>query len=181
MKKIIALLTCLFIGSANAGIITLSDLVINEEINDHYFTVTATGLVTIEVTETIKNNDGFDTEINLFNDDGSLDLADFIKNNDDGFSDGTFGSRISMFLDAGDYLLRIGSIDFGNEFGTDAVIIASSNSNAHNRHNDYDLTISGNYVTSEQTPPNSIPEPSALALLAFGIAGLGFARKKKSA
>lgn len=181
MKKIIVLLTCLFVSSANAGIILESDVLVNQEIHNHYFTTTGSGLVTIDVTDTFDNGDGFDSEINLFTDDGSLDLADFLINNDDGFNSG-FGSSISMFLDAGNYLLRIGSFDFGNDTGTDAVIIADTNSGGLNgSYTDYDLSISGQYVADNSTPANSIPEPSLMALFAFAMAGLGFSRKRKSA
>lgn len=174
MKKIISLLTCLFFGSANAGIITASDVVVNQEIHDYYFSTTGTGSVNISVIESIIGTGHFDSEINLFSNDGSLDLSDFLANDDDGGNG--LESFISMTLVAGNYLLRIGSFDFGNSSGTDAVIIASSNTNGYSSHTDYDLTISGQYVTS-----NSIPEPSALALMALAVTGLSLSRKKKSA
>jgi len=173
MKKIISLLACLFIGSANAGIISASDVVVDQEIHDYYFSTLSTGIVNISVIESIVDSSDFDSEINLFSDDGSLDLLDFLANDDDG---GTgLESFISMTLGAGDYLLRIGTHNFGNSSGTDAVIIAATNSGGHHSYTDYDLTISGDHVTS-----NAVPEPSVMALFACAIAGLRLSRKKES-
>ena len=181
MKKYllpVALLAALS-NSASAGLINASGLIINEEIHDYYFSVTSLGLVTIDVTETVAGDPvdlgNFDTEINLFFDDGVLDLSDFIENDDDhGLG---LESYISRVLDAGDYLLRIGSHNFGNSSGTDANIIAAVNTGGHHGYTDYDLAISGDYVTSTAA---SVPEPGSLLLLSAGIAALGFSRKAKA-
>ncbi|MGK2958175.1 MAG: beta strand repeat-containing protein, partial [Acidimicrobiales bacterium] len=61
---------------------TFSGLLLGADIVNYFFSTTASGLVTIRVTETVIDDSGFDPEINLFRDDGSLDLADFIANDD---------------------------------------------------------------------------------------------------
>ena len=67
-----------------------------------------------------------DLEFNLFFDDGSLDLSDFIFNWDFSGPGGT-ESLTYNGVAPGDYLLRISNFDFGNLTGTDAEAIGSVN------------------------------------------------------
>ena len=163
--------------TAHAGLITGSGLLVGGAIDDYHFSVTATGVVTMHAAETVVGDNGafvFDTEINLFRDDGSLDLSDFIANNDDGGGGpNNFESLIVLALDAGNYLLRVGNFNFGG--GLDPVIIAAVNTEAaSNRQSDYTLSIMGDFVVS---PVASVPEPTALSLLGLGLAAIGFARR----
>lgn len=122
------ILACLMITSVQAGAIRTSDSLRNEEIHDYFFSTTQSGLVTIEIFETIEDETDFDPEINLFVNDGLLDLGDFIENDDDDGSDYSgFGSYISRILGVGDYLLRVGYSNFGDDNGTDSSIIGLTN------------------------------------------------------
>ncbi|MGK2958395.1 MAG: beta strand repeat-containing protein, partial [Acidimicrobiales bacterium] len=126
---------------------TFSGLLVGADIVNYFFSTTASGLVTIRVTETVIDDSGFDSEINLFRDDGSLDLADFIANDDDdGEGPSGYESLLSRVLDAGNYLLRIGNYNFGNSTGTDPVIVAASNSATLVDSSDYTLSITGEFV-----------------------------------
>ncbi len=96
------------LSSAHAGLITGSGVILGPEIDDYYFTVTGTTAVTISVTETEVGGGGWsNSEINLYFWDGSLDPADFIANDDDS-GDG-YESFLSLALDAGTYVLRVGT------------------------------------------------------------------------
>lgn len=130
----------------DANSITASGLLVDTDIDDYYFTVTASGTVTINVTETIVDLSDFDTEINLFHDDGSLDLSDFIANDDDG-GEG-LESQLSLQLDPGDYVLRIGTHGFGDAGGTSTDIIGPTNPGGHHDGSDYTLSITGPVLTA---------------------------------
>jgi hypothetical protein len=164
-------------SSAQAAIINASGLVAGGEIDDYFFSVTAAGTVTINVTPTTVDDAEWDTEINLFIDDGVLDLADFIENDDDG--GGGHSSQIIRSLGVGDYLLRIGNFNFGSFDGIDPEIIAAINGGQSNTSDisDYDLSISGDVVAAQT---DSVPEPMTLSLLGAGLAGIGMARRKRS-
>lgn len=172
-----AIASVMGMSSAQAAIINASGLVVGGEIDDYFFSVTAAGTVTINVTPTTVDDAEWDTEINLFIDDGVLDLADFIENDDDG--GGGHSSQIIRSLGVGDYLLRIGNFNFGNFDGTDPEIIAAINGGQSNTSDisDYDLSISGDVVAAQT---DSVPEPMTLSLLGAGLAGIGMARRKRS-
>ncbi|MBF9035111.1 VPLPA-CTERM sorting domain-containing protein [Rhodobacterales bacterium HKCCE2091] len=166
--------------TAGAATLTYTDLVQNTEIDDYYFTVTAAGTVIIDVRETYFGDPifpyvgNFDSEINLFRDDGNLTLDDFIENDDDGGLG--LESRIVRTLAAGSYLLRVGTHNFGNVFGTDAVIIGATNTGGHHGYTDYTLTISGSVIET----PSAVPLPAAGFLLAGGVGGLAVMRRRRA-
>jgi hypothetical protein len=100
----------------------------------------------------------FDTILQLFDFSGTL-----LTQNDD--SQGTLGSTLNQFLDAGNYFLGISS--FAN--------FASSGPTYSN--NGFS---SGSYSISLSQPTSSVPEPgSVLGLLALGGLGAGSVLKRK--
>ena len=65
-RALLAVLLAMAATTAQAGLITGSGVVSNQEIDDWYFSVTSAGIVTINITETVFSGDGtFDSMINL--------------------------------------------------------------------------------------------------------------------
>ncbi|MGH7209148.1 MAG: PEP-CTERM sorting domain-containing protein [Nitrospiraceae bacterium] len=140
----------------------------------------------------------FDPEINLFRDDGSLDLADFIANNDD------FGvsrnSMINASLQPGSYLLRISGFNFGNDDGTDSEILGIVNppdlltpsggstgfyfgeiaTRCQRVFPDEVEECSAIGSFGRESEVGAVPEPASLMLLGSGLAGLGLWRSRHS-
>lgn len=135
------------------------------------------------------NGDGeiafFDTYIYLFNNDGSLDAADYIISNDDwgNAADGSvyiYDSFLSLNLGAGNYILTVGGFNHdvndaiaGVNPGTGGGYYPiTSDANAAftvNDHGDYRVTFTGDVTV--------VPVPSAAALL--GLGGLVAARRRR--
>jgi hypothetical protein len=127
------------------------------------------------------NGDGesafFDSYIRLFRDDGSLDVADLIAENDGGFA--TFGdgsvhyldSIISTALDTGSYILAISSVFLStsdaigstNPNGTSIFTYDPSSGFLTHDHGDYRITFTGDVL---------VPESPGLALAAIAGATL---------
>lgn len=169
LRSLLAATAIVFpLATAHAGLITGSDLVVGQDIDDWFFTTTGTGTVTISVTETVPGGD-FDSEINLYFWDGSLDFADFIENDDD--DGGGLQSFISRTLDAGTYLLRVGTYNFDPEY------VGPTNPGGFQSDTDYTINISGDFVQPYQT--TDVPEPATLAVFGMGLLGLGLAGRRR--
>ncbi len=182
--------TIFYISGAPLGTPNTGDTV--STIDKIYFTVNSPGITNIDIlsweqNETSglgqdANGDGeiafMDSYIYLFNDDGSLDLGDYVTENDDapatfGEDDGSLSdldSYISINLAAGDYVLTVGGFFYEASEG-----IAGQNPGTGNglypvtqgavpfetlvhSHGDYRVTISGNV---------GVPEPGSVAALGF--------------
>ena len=183
MKKIICFCACLLAGSANANLMHFEgqisdydDVVITE------FTV-VTDQTVGAWTDSFDSGANFDPITALWASDGS-----FITQNDD---DDTinpatqtyFDSGITQFLTAGTYYF---SVSVYNNFADPGLNIISGaspfsggcngcTSGAGLYYSQWFDGIDGAQVI------NSVPEPTSIALLALGLAGVGFSRKQKPA
>jgi PEP-CTERM motif len=138
-------------------------------IDDFFFSVGTAGMYSI-FTESIG-----DAEINLFVDDGDLDLSDFLENDDDG-SGVLFGdSFIRRYLDAGDYRVRVSEFNFGDDNGTDPEIIGLANDDI-SQNFDFSFSILG--ADAAFGDAVTVSEPETLSLLAMGLMGLCVTRRK---
>lgn len=169
MKKILALLVLAFSWSAHA--VVISDTINPDGVAYTYFSIDSDAAIHLETL-----NGQFDPYMYLFTNDGSLDTGDVLAFDDDSGSAAVSfrNSLINMFLTAGSYIVAVGDFHLTPE---EAVSGFADNSYS-SLGGGYDLLISGN---TNITISSSVPEPSSLILLALGIAGLGFARRKSNA
>jgi len=128
-----------------------------------------------------------DSYLRLFNDDGSLDVSDYITGNDDSWwssaasSDGStssLDSYLSRFLQVGNYTLAIS--DFYLSVG-EAVAGFQTGNYMGSGSGDYQLTFTGDVTVADA---ESVPEPaSILGLLTVGTLGASsiFKGRKKQA
>ena len=172
---------------------------------DHIsFSVNTAGLITFDTlsweddssaTGVDVNGDGeiafFDPIIYLFNDDGSLDVADLIDSNDDSPStlgDGSItvlDSWLTANLSAGNYILTIGGffhdaadaiagINPGTGGGFYPTTIDGLGGTLIHDHGDYRVTILGDVSLA------AVPEPNSAMLLTLGFV-LGLCRRHRKA
>lgn len=169
MKKTLAALAVFALAaSAQAGVVSGSGLLVNQDVDWYSFTNTAAGLVTINATETVNDNSDFDSVLFLFRDDGNLTADDFIAFDDDGGGGPSFlESLINANLGAGSFLVAVAT--HGAAFNAPTI------SGGHHTGTDYTLSIRGDNVTG------TIPEPTSWALVGLGLVAAGVARKRKAA
>jgi len=171
------------------------------------FTVTQTQEIRIDVLSWEENygsivdvnGDGeiayFDTELFLFQDDGSLDAGDFIAYNGDSdltFDDGSINSLdsyLSLTLNAGDYLFAIGAYSLSLDealLGVNSFSYLTIWDGSHfvfNDHGDYRVTLTSGGVNESDIrlpndPPPTIPEPATVLLLGCGLLALLTGRER---
>lgn len=130
---------------------TFSGLLVNGDVDDYYFSTTGSGLVTINAKETVDDDSDFDSVILLYADDGSPDLANFIAYDDDsGGGPSDLESLLSLTLNTGNYLVRVGTHGFNENGGV-----------GHHTGTDYTLSIVGDFVAGISGPPPPPPPPTS--------------------
>lgn len=183
MKKIACLLLFMFAGTANATVI----------LND--FSITETNL-TFNVSGTVTTlGSGYNHQI-LFGlvDDGTSDWITSFNAGASSWTDGATNARTTSSLydltgTYSDSLLTAGDVwQLGDLIDITFDFVGVFNL-ANFDVNNFGMSVgySGgsivdsnlNLVTGINT--TSVPEPSTIALFAFGLAGLGFAKRKKAA
>lgn len=147
------------------------------------FTVNTAGTVAIDVLARSFNfgngASALDSQIYLFNNDGSLDSSDFITSNDDyysssGYSDGStsgLDSYLSRFLNPGNYTLAISDFYFSL---SEAIAGIQTDSNFIYGPGDYQISFTGDVRIA------SVPDPgTVLGLMGLSAFGAGSMLKRK--
>jgi hypothetical protein len=111
------------------------------------------------------NSSDFDTHIYLFNNDGFLDVGDFITRNNNR-SPSNSNSWINRVLGAGSYVLAIS--DFNLRLGE-----AIRGNNRNDMYGKFDVSIK----SKRHVNFASVPEPTTLSLLGISLLGAGFIRR----
>ena len=140
------------------------------EIDDWIFFLPIDSQVSILATSVTGN-----PEINLFDYNPTLRLDDFLANDDD--SGGSRNSFLNVWLSRGNYRIRISEWDFGNDAGTDPIILADTLPGVGKTFS-YSIFIEADQVFLGYHP---VAEPPTYLLFTLGLFYLlRFNRKPKS-
>lgn len=174
MKKMICLLVCLFVGSANAGLIG------NDVLLEYLFPDTST--IYGSATATVGAGTEFTNFVNHFDldvDDTNITVNPFSFSSS--FSTFSFNGWVLSDLNGTiDDIVNVTINSATNMIGLDSSRLTfDSNSIGINWQG---LSFTTNTIVSLDVEFDSVPvpEPLSIALLGLGLAGIGFSRKNKN-
>jgi len=194
MKKIVCLFVCLFVGSANAAIISIGNSTDNG--GGSYTLSSGTGSVSDSSIETFVGlssgaldtiSTGNATEGSALSDSFSIVTGDTFSFDWLWTSNEAFGASYNdfsfVYLSLGGIGILADTFTVDNTSGSFSWTATSSGLLTYGIGvMDVNDTIVDSFITvSNINTSTSVPEPASLALLAIGIAGFSISRKKKKA
>ncbi|MFT5839742.1 MAG: hypothetical protein ACI9UT_002249 [Flavobacteriales bacterium] len=173
MKKIVCLFVCLFVGSANAAIISEEFSVTTGSTDISYFdfSVTSAGTFTLDAFgfSTLGNGYNIDTVLQLFQ--TSLNIGNHLGGDDD--SGIGADAQLTSFLNIGNYILAVGDYFFS---AADAVAGVGGSVEAPGGL----IRAQVSSADGVAVRTSAVPGPSIIALFGLGLVGLGFARRRQA-
>lgn len=189
MNKIVGFLACLFVGSANAGLIDFEDLdassgtFVQDDYNGFTWAGSSGGISWVNNAAAPISGGVANSGVNFAwsNGGAALELSGDLFNIESLWISSLFGSTNTPEVTFEGFRNGISifstSITANNTSWTQAVL----NFNGIDQLK-FDGDISSNLLVDDISfSVAQVPEPSAFALLGLGLAGLGFSRKKKKA